>query len=223
MNETLSTTQKWLLGLFLAVIATGGAARLVLSSDWYARRSMGSLAVTSEQTPAMITVDVDGAVQKPGVYRLAQGSAMGAAVEMAGGRTRAADTRCINFTDTISDRQKIYIPYKSEHLCSDAEALAPPAAKPLAITPETGDNSAPDSVAAAETPAGLSPNGVVNINTADEQTLETLPGIGPTYARRIVELRQERGPYKTIEEIMLVNGVGESKFNKLKHLIKVTD
>lgn len=223
MNETLSTTQKWLLGLFLAVIATGGVARLIMSSDWYARRAMGSLAVASEPAPDMITVDVDGAVQKPGVYRLARGAALGAAVEMAGGRTRAADTRCINFTDTISDRQKIYIPYKSEHVCADAQDLVSPGAGPPAKIPDTADRSAPDSDAAAAAPAGLSANGVVNINTADEQALETLPGIGPTYARRIVELRQERGPYKTIEEIMLVNGVGESTFNKLKHLIKVTD
>ena len=63
----------------------------------------------------------------------------------------------------------------------------------------------------------------INLNTADEETLDLLPGIGPAYAQRIVEYRIENGPFHTIEEIMLVSGIGEKKFEAMKDLITVED
>jgi comEA protein len=63
----------------------------------------------------------------------------------------------------------------------------------------------------------------INLNTADEETLDLLPGIGPAYAQRIVEYRAENGPFHTIEEIMLVSGIGENKFEAMKDLITVED
>jgi competence protein ComEA len=237
MAKTLTRTQKWLLAIFLIAVPAGGAARLVMSSDWYAQRNSGALSVSQEKTAAMITVDVDGAVTRPGVYRLAAGSTLGAALDQAGGRARGADTRCINLTTELKDRQKIYIPYKSENLCqpppprqadilqdADPDAASPDQGAESQFQPAPAASGAPTGdMSASGAQAAHGPPGVININTATVQTLQTLPGIGPTYAQRIVELRRERGPFKTIEEIMLVKGIGEGTFSKFKHLIKVAD
>ena len=229
MNTSLSTTQKWLIALFLALIALGGTVRLIMSSEWYARRAdrKSTLSVSNQDPVRMINVDVDGAVKTPGVYRLPRGATLGDAVHQAGGRARGADTRCMNMTDTVLDRQKIYVPFRSENLCSVPIAMAPTVAGAATGTAEAQQSMEQTNHTDPDTPATGGPSEgspqIVNINTAAAEMLETLPGIGPTYSRRIVELRAERGPYRTIEEIMLVNGIGPAKFDKLKHLIKVTD
>ena len=63
----------------------------------------------------------------------------------------------------------------------------------------------------------------VNLNTADEETLDLLPGIGPAYAQRIVEYRDQNGPFHSVEEIMNVSGIGEKKFEAMKDMITVED
>jgi len=88
------------------------------------------------------------------------------------------------------------------------------------------------SVSAAGAPAGQSPAGrgakekppvaVVNINTASSTELQTLPGVGPATATRILEYRQKNGGFKKIEDIMNVKGIGEKTFLKLKPLITIT-
>jgi len=69
--------------------------------------------------------------------------------------------------------------------------------------------------------AGSSKSSLININTADEKQLDALPGIGPTLAARIVEYRQANGPFKSIEEVKNVSGIGEKRFADIKDLITV--
>lgn len=62
---------------------------------------------------------------------------------------------------------------------------------------------------------------LININTASAEELQTLPGIGPSISKRIVAFREENGPYKRIEDLMKVKGIGEKSFQKIRHLITV--
>ena len=82
--------------------------------------------------------------------------------------------------------------------------------------PTTKPSTVPSSAAAASRPQS---SGKININTADLQTLMTLPGIGETYAQRIIDYRTANGPFEKIEDIMNVTGIGEKRYNAIKDSI----
>lgn len=147
-------------------------------------------------TPATVTVYVSGAVVNPDVYTLPEGSRVKEAVEAAGGFAAQADRDRINLARRLYDEEQIHIPRIGEE--------SPPVAPPMA----TG-------------PTGISSGGKVNINTATAAELESLPGIGPTYARRIIEYRERHGSFQRIEEIMRVRGIGEATFERIKDQITV--
>jgi competence protein ComEA len=144
-------------------------------------------------TPCPLQVYVSGAVNSPDVYELPAESIVKDAIEAAGGATSEADLDCINLALSVADGQHIYVPHRGEE--------SPPVNPP---TEPTGTTSAK---------AG----GKVNINTASQSEIETLPGIGPSRAQGIIENR----PYESIEDIQKVPGIGEATFQKLKDLITV--
>ncbi|MBC7255890.1 MAG: helix-hairpin-helix domain-containing protein [Chloroflexi bacterium] len=152
---------------------------------------------TASPTAAPIVVHVVGAVNRPGVYTLAAQSRVVDAVNAAGGLAPGADTERINLADFLRDGQQIYVPF--------AGTQPPPSPTPL---------SAPRDGAAGS----IRP---VNINTASAAELEALPGIGPTYASRIIAYRQAHGPFKTTEEIMQVQGIGPACYEKIAPYITV--
>jgi len=156
---------------------------------------------TPTPTPAPIRVYITGAVLYPDVYRLAPGSIVKDAIEAAGGITDDADLVRINLALELQDQQQIYVPHKDE-------VDAPP---PVA----DGQSRSPS--------GGIELSGQVNINTATIEELDTLPGIGPGYAQRIVEYRQLNGPFGSIEEITLVSGIGDATFEKIRDRITVGD
>ena len=151
-------------------------------------------------TPAPLRVHVSGAVQHPGVYSLEQGSRVQEALELAGGVAEDADLDRINLAAWVSDGQKVYVPKQGE---TDLPVML------LSAGSVSGQV------------VGLSGSGKVNINTATAEELDTLPGIGPAYAERIIRHRQEQGPFESIEQIMEVKGIAEGKFEELKDLISV--
>jgi len=132
-------------------------------------------------------------VNSPDVYELPAESIVKDAIEAAGGATSEADLDCINLALSVADGQHIYVPHQGEE--------SPPVNPP---TEPTG---------ATRAKAG----GKVNINTASQSEIETLPGIGPSKAQAIIEER----PYGSIEEITRVSGIGEGTFKKLEDLITV--
>ncbi|MEA3459697.1 MAG: helix-hairpin-helix domain-containing protein, partial [Chloroflexota bacterium] len=134
-----------------------------------------------------------GAVANPDVYTLPPESTIKDAVQAAGGPTEKADLNRINLAQRVHDEEHIYVPEVGE------ERL-----------PVTSQPSSPGRV-----------GGKVNINTATAEELETLPGIGPAFAQRIIEYRQEKGPFASIEDIEKVKGIGEATFEKLRDLITV--
>jgi len=155
-----------------------------------------------------IIVHVTGAVKNWGVIELEAGARIIDAVNKAGGFTEDADSAKVNLAYVLSDGVKIYIPNKSE----EASAVT---IKEY-ITEESGDN-----VIVEEEQMKDSIDSLVNINKATQTELESLPGIGPSTAMKIISYRQEQGFFNNIEDIKNVSGIGESKFESIKDLICV--
>ncbi len=146
-------------------------------------------------TPSPLRVYVSGAVLNPDVYSLPPGSILKDALMAAGGPSPEADLDSINLAMPLKDGMHIFVPRKGE-----ATLPEPPAA----------------SVLPSPTYSPL-----ININTASQAELESLPGIGPTLARRIIEFREKHGPFNSIEDIKKVPGIGETTFSRIKDYITV--
>ncbi|MGD8474934.1 MAG: ComEA family DNA-binding protein [Anaerolineae bacterium] len=142
-------------------------------------------------TPYTLHVYVTGAIQRPDVYLLPEGSIVKDAVEAAGGATEEADLERINLALPVTDGQQVHVPRIGE----DSSPVQPPSGQPATSR--------------------------VNINTADAATLESLPGIGPALAQRIVEYRQAHGPFERIEDVMDVSGIGTATFEGIQDLLVV--
>lgn len=148
---------------------------------------------------AEVYVDVDGAVVRPGVYRLKDGARVSQAIDAAGGLTAEADVTGLNRASKITDGQKIYVPTVGEQ---QATAAVGGAESSAAATPGAGSSS-----------------GLVNINTASAAELQTLSGIGPSMAQSIIDERSKNGPFASVDDLMRVSGIGEKKLAKIKDCI----
>lgn len=142
---------------------------------------------------------IDGCVNKPGVYSFKKDDRIKDIVELAGGFTQDADTKSVNLAMKLKDEMKIYIPSKTE--TSKAQ---------------NNDIQSSDIVTIKDNNS----SSLVNINTADSNKLQTLPGIGPSKAKKIIEFR-EKNQFKKIEEIKNVDGIGDKTFESLKSLITI--
>lgn len=143
-----------------------------------------------------VTVYICGSVESPGVYELPAGSRVCDALDAAGGFSEGADEKRINLAGMLCDGEMIYFPKEGEPL------------------PEGSSDHLQNS-------SGESAGGLVNINTAGEDALTALPGIGSSKARAIVMYREEHGGFKDIREIMNVSGIGENLFKQIEGLICV--
>jgi competence protein ComEA len=181
--------------------------------------------------PQQIYVFVCGAVAQEGVYELPAGSRVYQAVEAAGGYAADADTSYINQADPVTDAQKLEIPTVEEAEKLREEAALAAENRQAETDAESG--SGPDGAAAgyANYGAGQVNNGagqaddaaarLININTADEATLQTLPGIGAAKAASIVRYREANGGFSSIEEIKKVSGIGDITYENIKGCITV--
>lgn len=142
---------------------------------------------------------IDGCVNKPGVYSFKKDDRIKDIVELAGGFTQDADTKSVNLAMKLKDEMKIHIPSKTE--TSKAQ---------------NNDIGSSDIVTIKDNNS----SSLVNINTADSNKLQTLPGIGPSKAKKIIEFR-EKNQFKKIEEIKNVDGIGDKTFESLKSLITI--
>lgn len=152
----------------------------------------------SEKEEVWIWVDVSGAVNTPGVYRLKQGSRVFEAVQEAGGFLENADTAGINQASVLSDGEKLQI-YTTEE------------AQQMEIQPQEFS----DSGEKADT------NGKININTADLAELQEIPGVGEKKAQSIMEYRENCGDFQNIEQLQDVPGIKGKTFDKVKDYITV--
>ena len=167
-----------------------------------------SAAVQEAETPD-IYVHICGAVENPGVYILAAGSRVYEGVAAAGGFREDACEDFINQAGILQDGQRLAIPTEEEVKADDAyQAL---------WQEEVQKTEAADM---AENSAG-GKDGLININTATESELSTIPGIGTGKAAAIVQYRQENGNFASVEDIMKVSGIKEGTFEKIKDKITV--
>lgn len=197
MTDWLERYRVYLFTMFIGLIALGGVVFLLRRPTPEAIEILPPPSPTPAPTvtPATVTVYVSGAVIHPDVYTLPEGSRVKEAVEAAGGFAAQADRDRINLAQRLHDEEQVYVPQIGE----EDPPLAPPTT--------TGSTRAS--------------GGKVNINTATAAELESLSGIGPTYAQRIIEYREQNGPFQQIEDIQQVRGIGEATFEKLKDQITV--
>lgn len=156
----------------------------------------------------IIVVHITGEINNEGVLELEEGARIIDAVNKAGGFTENADSEKINLAYILTDGVKINIPNKNEK--QEDEEMKP------YITVDSGDN-----VIMEENKMETTNNLIVNINKATQSEFETLPGIGPSIAAKIIEYRKQNGSFNKIDEIKNVSGIGENKFEKIKNFIIV--
>ena len=175
---------------------------------------------TKEQEKVDITkeimVYITGEVKNPGIYELEENSRIKDVIEKAGGLKETADITDINLATILQDEDKITIPTKDKTM-EEKQNTERIQSNKQSKTTEKSQNT----TSISTNTTGKNQNTKVNINTATQTELETLPGIGPSTASKIVSYRKENGKIKSIEEIKKVNGIGESKYKKIKELIKV--
>ena len=147
-----------------------------------------------------------------GVYELRQGSRLDDAVKAAGGFDDEADRTYINLAALVTDGMKLYVPTKEEVAVAAVD-------KAVTGSPAAGIESFDAATSGGD--FSSSGSGLVNINTATKEELTTISGIGAGYADRIIAYRNEKGPFKNIEDIMKVSGIKEKLFSKIKDKITV--
>lgn len=175
---------------------------------------------TNKTDKNKIVIYIIGEVKQEGVYELDENSRISDAIEKAGGTKENADLSQINLAYKIEDGMRIYIPKKGE-LVQDKEKIEDKTQE--VVTGKSTDITNTTSVNTNLSTNKKSKTDIekINLNKATQTELETLPGIGPSTAEKIIAYRKENGNFKNIEDIMNVNGIGESKYNKIKDLISV--
>ena len=157
---------------------------------------------TTTRPAGAIVVDVVGAVRRGGVVRLAAGARVVDAIDAAGGSTPEADLTRLNLAAALADGSRVAVPRVG--------ATVPgvdPAAVSGAPSPESG-----------RAPSAGTP---VNLNTANAQQLDVLPGIGPATAATIIKDREAHGPFRSVNDLGRVRGIGDSKLEQLRGLVTV--
>ena len=166
--------------VLVSVLGRSGTAQVIPAPT--------SAATGEPSTTLAIFVHVLGAVERPGLYELADGARAVDAVAAAGGFTDAADPSGVNLARFLVDGEQLRVPAIGE---------VPPAAP------------------------GTTPGGLINLNTADAATLETLPEVGPALAGRIIDWREANGGFGAVEDLKQVSGIGEKTFAALEDLVTV--
>jgi len=146
-------------------------------------------------TIAVLIVDVTGAVRKPGVFDFQPGDRVIDAVRRAGGALEKADLTLLNLAAPLTDGQQILVPKKGATVSG---------------VPPVGTGTAPGTTGA-----------LININTADEATLETLNGVGPVLAASILQYRTEHGPFASVDQLDEVSGIGPATLEDLRSQVTV--
>jgi competence protein ComEA len=150
-----------------------------------------------------IKVHVTGAITRPGVYTLNEGSRIGDLIEAAGGPTANADIARINPAARLRDEQQIVLP-----AVTPTTSRGPGEVAPLPVTPTAVNRS----TTASRTP----PAQPINLNTATAADLDRVPGIGPVRSRRIVEYRQTHGPFQSVDDLKGTKIIPDSVFEQAR-------
>jgi competence protein ComEA len=173
-------------------VALGLAVLLLLGARWLDRPETTSAPVAAPvRVPAgpavrpKLVVDVAGAVRRPGLYRLRDGSRVADAIERAGGATSKAFLEALNLAAPLADGQQVLVPRK----------------------------------AARGGPMPATATGPVSLSAATLEQLDTLPGVGPVTAQKILDYRAAHGAFRSVEELDAVPGIGPATVEELRELV----
>lgn len=170
------------------------------SSSYMNEKSDKSNEISQTETEdQLVTVDVKGAVKKPGVYQLQSNSRVHDALEKAGGLTDEADLKSVNQAQKLSDEAVVYVAKVGENAV-DVTASAP---------------------ASATSGTNQTKSALVNLNTATEADFQTISGIGQKRAQDIIAYREANGRFKSVDDLKNVSGIGAKTLEKLKEYVTV--
>jgi competence protein ComEA len=191
-------------------LAAGALVALILAllAAWYLAHSRPTAAASAgapvptisleRQSGGRVVVDVAGAVHRPGVYRLSAGMRVADALQRAGGATRRADLSQINRAAKLEDGRQILVPVR-------ASAAA------AATAPAVSGGASP----------GQAPAQPINLNTATLEQLDTLDGVGPATAQKILDYRTAHGGFGSVDELDQIPGIGEKRLAALRDKVRV--
>ena len=151
-------------------------------------------ATSTERERGGLYVHVAGAVRRPGLYRVSEGSRVAVALDRAGGPTRRAEVAAVNLAAPVEDGQQVVVPARGA--------------------------AAPAGAAAGGAGVAAVPGAQLSLATATVDQLDTLDGIGPTLAERIIAFRDKNGGFRSIEQLREVEGIGEKRFEALKEALR---
>jgi competence protein ComEA len=160
--------------------------------------------VSTTVPPTSIIVYVAGAVFAPGVYRLARDARVQQAIEAAGGTVADAVVDVMNLAAFVHDGDRIYVPHVGQQV-------------PEVIGATTSSGGSPSVTGQG----GAEPTGPLDLNRATPEQLDALPGVGPATAAAIVRYRDQSGPFSVVNDLLKVPGIGPSKVDAIRALVKV--
>jgi competence protein ComEA len=194
MIETLLARRRVVVAAALALLAVVIATRLLLRPRPAATAPALAPPVPAQIAPAKVVVHVVGAVRRPGLYRLGQGARIADAVARAGGASRKADLAGVNLAAPLADGEQVVVPVRGAAAAGGGGAAGGAAA------------------------AGAS-TGPVHLSTATLEQLDSLPGVGPVTAQKILDYRDQHGAFTSVDELDAVPGIGPARLEQLRELV----
>jgi competence protein ComEA len=204
MYEIVLTRRRVLVGVLVAALVVlvgsrfllhGPSASTALERPIVGSAEAGSVPASGPAASPRLVVYVVGAVRRPGLYRVAAGSRVADAVERAGGLARRADPAGVNLAAPVAD----------------GEQLVVPARLPVAVAAAQG--------APVDGAGGSAPTGPVQLSVATAEQLDSLPGIGPVTAEKIIDYRTAHGAFRSVDELDEVPGIGPARVEQLRGLV----
>jgi competence protein ComEA len=195
-RQTLTAVALALLAVFAAAhflgrTSGGGGASASAAAPSADVPPLTAPATAVTEAPAtVLVVDVAGAVRRPGLYRLPQGSRIADAIGRAGGMSRHAARAAVNLAAPLADGEQVLVP--------------------------SGADGAAGAVGA---PGAPSPAAPVDLNTATAEQLDALPGIGPVTAQKIIDYRTQNGPFTSVDDLDAIPGIGPARIANLRGLV----
>jgi len=187
--DTLPPTRRRLVtgAVLLAVVLVLGARHLLGAGTASQAAPVPVAPIQADAGPALV-VHVVGAVHRPGLYRFASRSRVADAVARAGGATRHADLTLVNLAAPLADGTQVVVPVKAP----------------------------PGSVGSTAGGGATAPAGPVHLNVATLEQLDSLPGVGPVTAQKILDYRQKHGAFSSLEELDAIPGIGPARIEQLR-------
>lgn len=203
--EILNKKQKTIMAIIIAIMLAVIGYYIINKTEKYDYSELEKTSNIEEQEEKdeeeKIIIHITGEVEEGGVIELEKGARISDAIEEAGGITEEADLSNVNLAYSLSDGQKIKIPNINEE---NEETI---------IEEKAGEDIIMEGKKSEEEK--------ININKATQTEIETLPGIGPSTALKIINYRNEHGKFEKIEDIKNISGIGDSKYENIKEYICV--